>query len=484
MDHPFDGIGLRRIGAALFALGACALMTPHAAASQTEPAPTNIFACLVPGTGVVYVVGAEGACVRPSHIPLSWNQKGPKGEPGRGVAGATLLDDGSLELTMTDDTKVNAGSARGRDGVSVGQASLNEAGDLVITFSDGRSINAGRARGPEGTPGRGVKGATVLEDGTLELTLSDDSKVNAAGNARGPQGPQGSGVKAAAVLEDGTLEMTLDDDTKFNASGNARGPQGPRGNDGSPGPKGDPGANGRGIKSAAVLEDGTLELTLDDDGKLNASGNARGPQGPRGNDGSPGAKGDPGPKGDPGANGRGIKSAAVLEDGTLELTLDDETKFNASGNARGPQGPEGNDGLPGPKGDKGDKGDTGRGLACWDTNEDGVQDVAEDTNNDGLWNNQDCRGANGKDGARGNDGISEYQLVPGTPFSVAAGSAASGSVSCPSPKKALGGGFTSGSDLLFLVSASLDATSYSVRAVNTGDAAATMTFQVVCARAN
>ncbi len=41
------------------------------------------------------------------------------------------------------------------------------------------------------------------------------------------------------------------------------------------------------------------------------------------------------------------------------------------------------------------------GIACWDTNGNGVQDAAEDTNLDGFWDALDCVGADGPAGADG-----------------------------------------------------------------------------------
>jgi hypothetical protein len=44
------------------------------------------------------------------------------------------------------------------------------------------------------------------------------------------------------------------------------------------------------------------------------------------------------------------------------------------------------------------------GLACWDLNQNGVADPEEDVNGDGVWDVQDCRGADGADGANGQPG--------------------------------------------------------------------------------
>jgi hypothetical protein len=44
------------------------------------------------------------------------------------------------------------------------------------------------------------------------------------------------------------------------------------------------------------------------------------------------------------------------------------------------------------------------GLACWDLNGDGIQDVEEDVNLDGLWNADDCQGLPGVTGPAGPEG--------------------------------------------------------------------------------
>lgn len=42
------------------------------------------------------------------------------------------------------------------------------------------------------------------------------------------------------------------------------------------------------------------------------------------------------------------------------------------------------------------------GLACWDTNGNGVQDSSEDTNGDGVWDAADCQGSGAADGTSEN----------------------------------------------------------------------------------
>ena len=68
---------------------------------------------------------------------------------------------------------------------------------------------------------------------------------------------------------------------------------------------------------------------------------------------------------------------------------------------QGEQGPQGVPGDPGPPGQSipGDPGQDGEdGVACWDENEDGFPDDAEDKNGDGVVDTLDCQGAQGETG--------------------------------------------------------------------------------------
>ncbi|HSW30632.1 MAG TPA: hypothetical protein VLH75_14190, partial [Longimicrobiales bacterium] len=218
------------------------------------------------------------------------------------------------------------------------------------------------------------------------------------------------------------------------------------------------GPEGKGVKGAAVLDDGTLELTLSDDSKVRAGGNAKGPKGADGAPGRDGAAGSAGPQGLQGPEGKGVKGAAVLDDGTLELTLSDDSKVTAAGKTKG--------------------------LACWDLNGNGAADLTtEDQDRNGTVDVNDCRGANGKDGAQGRDGITEYELVPPVSLTVPAGSVAEGYVPCPNPKKALGGGWSNEYNDVYLLSAVLGTDRYTVKARNMGSTSATISIHIVCARA-
>jgi len=55
------------------------------------------------------------------------------------------------------------------------------------------------------------------------------------------------------------------------------------------------------------------------------------------------------------------------------------------------------------------------GLNCWDLNGNGITDMLEDINNDGLFNTLDCRGSDGSNGADGAQGTPGPPGAPGPP---------------------------------------------------------------------
>jgi hypothetical protein len=107
-------------------------------------------------------------------------------------------------------------------------------------------------------------------------------------------------------------------------------------------------------------------------------------------------------------NGNGTNDAAedVNGDGSWDAS-DCQGPAGATGpsgaaGAIGPSGPAGPTGATGSTGPAGTAGTPGtNGINCWDTNGNGVNDVAEDTDGNGLWNTNDCKGATGATGATG-----------------------------------------------------------------------------------
>ena len=356
------------------------------------PAPTTNLDALtdVDLTGVTtgQLLGWNGT----SWVPT--NNSGTKGDTGAagpaGVAGtaglsisaATVTLLGRLQLTLTDNSVVDAGNVSG-----IKSALVNGSGELVLTKQDNTTINVGSVIGPQGATGsqgiQGIKGdtgeqgpaglsvtsASVNSFGRLLIVKSDNSTVD-AGTVIGPTGAQGIkgdtgeagatgpagsngtsgsngvGITTAAVNGSGNLIITKTDSSTVDA-GSVIGPQGAQGTQGVPGAPGVTGPQGVSVYQAVVDGDGNLQITLDDASQLNA-GSVIGPQG---------AQGVQGPA------GRSIADSGVVVDagGNLQVTLTDGVTVNA-GYVVGPQGstgPKGDTGDTGATGAKGDTGDTG-----------------------------------------------------------------------------------------------------------------------------
>jgi len=362
-----------------------------------------------------------------SFVPV--NNSGAKGDTGpagaTGPAGlsltsATVTLQGHLQLTLSNNTIVDAGSVAG-----VSSASVNNSGHLILTKQDGTNIDAGSIVGPQGPTGAtgpagpqgatgatgaaGAQGATgaqgpagptgsqgtsgisvqsagITAGGHLLLTLSDSSQLD-AGNI--------SVVSSATVNNSGHLILTKQDNTTIDA-GSVIGPKGDTGATGAAGATGDTGATG-----------------------------ATGATGPAGAKGDTGATGPAGPTGSQGATGAqgpaglGYSSAIVNGSGHLILTKTDSTTIDA-GSVVGPQGPAGATGATGavgatgatgPAGAKGDtgaqgvKGDTG---AVGATGATGPAGVKGDT---GAAGPTGAKGDTGATGAKGDTGIGIFNAV-------------------------------------------------------------------------
>lgn len=125
-----------------------------------------------------------------------------------------------------------------------------------------------------------------------------------------------------------------------------------------------------------------------------ASGELEGPAGPPGPAGEPGPPGPRGPQGERGPEGPAGSVGSAGEPGPPGLV-----------GPEGPEGPSGPAGPPGPAGPQGPAGPAGEdGLACWDLDGDGQQDLEEDLNADGAWDARDCVGPQGPPGAEGPQG--------------------------------------------------------------------------------
>ena len=291
-----------------FWIGSLVALLLAAAVTITLAEETQTFyACVNNSSGTIKIIDEDENC-KNNETWISWNQKGPQGDPGE-------------------------------------QGPQGEAGPAGPQGETGE-------QGPQGEPGpigpQGLQG----EPGPVGLQ-----------GETGEQGPQGE-----------------------------PGPIGPQGLQGEPGPvglQGETGEQGPQGEPGPIGPQGLL-------GEI-------GPAGPQGEPGEQGAQGEPGPIGPQGETGeqgpQGEPGPAGLQGEPGEQGPQGEP---------GPIGPQGEPGEMGPQGEPGPDGAAGEdgqdGLACWDVDGDGVQDLAEDINADGVYNALDCQGAEGPQGPQGPEG--------------------------------------------------------------------------------
>jgi hypothetical protein len=320
--------------------------------------------------------GTSWVAVNNSGAKGDTGAQGPQGPQGLSISAATVTLAGRLQLTLSNNSIVDAGNVSG-----IKTAAVNGSGELILTKQDNSTINAGSVIGPQGSTGatgaQGIKGdtgsqgpaglsvsgAAVNGSGRLIITRSDSSIID-AGLVIGPKGDTGAtgakgdtgsvgpagangtngvGVSSAVVSGSGRLIITKTDNSTIDA-GNVVGPKGDQGITGNTGATGAKGDRGVSVFQAVVDGDGNLQITLDDASQLDA-GSVIGPQG---------AQGVQGPA------GRSIASSGVVVDsaGNLQITLTDGVTINA-GHVVGPQGSTGATGATGAQGPKGDTGATG-----------------------------------------------------------------------------------------------------------------------------
>jgi collagen type VII alpha len=346
--------------------------------------------------------------------------KGDTGNAGLSISAATVTLGGRLQLTLSDNTVVDAGSVAG-----IKSAAVNVSGELILTKQDNTTINAGSVIGPKGDKGntgdkgdKGDKGdAGTVNVGTVTTAAAGGSaSVTNSGTAATatlnftiPRGDKGDTGNAATIAvgnvitgASGSAVSVTNTGTASAATLNFSIPQGA---------KGDTGNAGVGISSATVNGSGNLIITKTDSSTVDA-GSVVGTKGDKGDTGNAStitlgavATGAVGtdvlisntgtanaatlnftiPKGD---TGLGIYSAVVNSSGNLILTLSDASTIDAGSTIgqRGEQGAKGDTGLSitsgaiqgddlvltksdsttinvgnvrGPKGDTGSKGDTG-----------------------------------------------------------------------------------------------------------------------------
>ena len=276
------------------------------------------------------------------------------------------LENNNLLLNSTD------GSGNVGIGVSDPQVSLDVAGDGKfsgqIQIAEFATENAPEALGP---------GSLYFD--TTENALCVRNAANDAWVCGGPEGPEG--------------------------------PAGPQGPQGLTGPTGATGPTGLTGATGPSGPQGPQGLT-----------GATGPSGPAGPQGAQGPQGFPGA---PGANG--LNCWDTNQNGIPDFNEDvNGDNFVNVSDCMGLQGLQG---FPGPQGPQGFQGAPGaNGLNCWDTNQNGLPDFNEDTNNDNFVNVFDCVGPQGPAGPPGAVNLAQLDAQ----YVNTAGDAMSGSLSAVS----------------------------------------------------
>ena len=113
--------------------------------------------------------------------------------------------------------------------------------------------------------------------------------------------------------------------------------------------------------------------------------------------------------------GNGMSISGTVQLVSVPYALSALEAGNGQVGPAGLNGLNGLDGPSGPQGPAGPQGPPGSGFDCWDTNQNGVNDASEDTNNDGIFNASDCPvGPEGPQGPQGPIGAAGPAGLPGS----------------------------------------------------------------------
>lgn len=102
------------------------------------------------GVLVVEVTGTSGVG---TFANWTISLAGAKGVAGTSVTDAAVDGSGSLIITLSDSSMIDAGAVKGTDGVDISGLSINGSGNLIVTLSSGATIDAGYVIGPKGNKG-------------------------------------------------------------------------------------------------------------------------------------------------------------------------------------------------------------------------------------------------------------------------------------------------------------------------------------------
>jgi hypothetical protein len=156
------------------ALGATANLATEAAAQSVASdlaliidIPAVIHACYAPNTGTIYRIKESDLkqnCTSNSHVEFTWNQQGPKGDPGIAIPfdGSTTIPGNAFRLVQ-DGTGSGAAAVFRKTG-GTGAAVIGEGTGTRVGVRGSTSTGVG-VQGLGGLGGVGVEGHTGLMSG-------------------------------------------------------------------------------------------------------------------------------------------------------------------------------------------------------------------------------------------------------------------------------------------------------------------------------
>jgi hypothetical protein len=207
---------------------AASLTTTATARAQNQAVPDSVRACVVPGTGTIYRIGASGGCLATTHTLLTWSTRGPAGVAGPagptgaagpagppGPSGASALPcngcittpsiaDGNVTdaklATITAPGKVANSATTATSAISAGTiVARDETGSIgALNIQIAGSINAaaGLRAVALGTNATATSGSFIFADasGPAIATSGEGNMflVRASGGARFQSSPDGS----------------------------------------------------------------------------------------------------------------------------------------------------------------------------------------------------------------------------------------------------------------------------------------------------